>query len=158
MPRERSGIDYTAVADAPGAIPKPRAKRDRAEGRTTGNSTLRTYTTLKTHAPINPVNHERRAERHGEGFAEQAQACREIGICCCCGQVGITEPHHYVSRGAGGTDEHCVPMLHEHHMRAHSLGAVTFWREVGIDPADVAYGMAEWVRAGCPKGCLPWGR
>lgn len=142
--------DYDALEEIPGAILKPRSKRNKSEGRQAPGSSLTTYAKLK------PRNEARHAEQHAESFGPQAQACREIGICCCCGKEGQTEPHHYISRGAGGRDEHCVPMLHEHHMIGHAKGWDTFWRGVGIDPAEVAYGMAEWVKAGRPRGNRPW--
>lgn len=147
---------YDELAEVPGAILKPKSKRDKSEGRQQGNSSLRTYSTLKTRAPLKAVNAERREERHAEAFGIQAQACRDICICCCCGKEGVTEPHHYISRGAGGTDRHCIPMLREHHQKAHAIGAQRFWMEVGLDPADIAEGMATWVAAGCPRGYRPW--
>ena len=140
---------YDALADVPGTVLKPRAKRDKSEGRQTPGSTLTTYVKLK------PVNKERAAQARAEDFGEQARACKEIGICCCCGREGETDPHHYISRGAGGSDKHCVPLLRDCHRRVHAIGAKRFWLEAAVDPAEVAYGMAEWVKVGCPRGRAP---
>lgn len=142
--------DYEDLAPIPGGVPKPKGKRDPEKARTTANSTLRSYATL------NPVNKERRAEAHEEAFGLQADACREIGICCCCGMTGQTEPHHLRSRGAGGDDSWCIPLLARCHTTAHALGATTFWTRVGIDPLEIVEGMRAWVAAGCPFQGVPW--
>jgi hypothetical protein len=147
--RERS-IDWSALEEAPGALQKPRGKRDKAKGRTAPGSTLRTYATLKQ------VNRERVAETRAKAFGAQAQACRDIGICGCCGREGYTIPHHHTSRGAGGEDRDTLPLLQDPcHLRLHQRGSLTFWSEAGVDPDDLVDAMRVWVAAGCPQSQLP---
>jgi hypothetical protein len=44
--------------------------------------------------------------------------------CCVC--FGVAEPHHLVTRGAGGSDYHTVPLCREHHSELHRLGLLAF--------------------------------
>lgn len=55
------------------------------------------------------------------------------------------EPHHLVSRGAGGSDLSVIPLCREHHHEIHRLGVKSFeewygcdvWYEVALILADV---------------------
>jgi hypothetical protein len=143
--------DYEDLASVPGAVPKPSGKRKPEDGREQHNSTLRSYTTLK------PVNQERRAALKDLQFGVQAQACRDIGVCCHCGKVGVTIPHHDLSTGAGGRDEDTLPLQDSCHRRLHQIGDVRFWREAGIEPLVAVEAMRDWVAAGCPQGSTPFG-
>lgn len=136
------GIDYSDLDDIPGTIPKPKKREKKPKE-------------PKPRKPLPKRNERRAKETHAEAYGPQSEACRAIGICCCCGRTGKTEPHHLKTVRAGGTDEWTVPMLHECHMRAHSRGRITFWAEVGINPLEIRDGMREWVAAGCPQHQLP---
>lgn len=155
MPRERRGIDFSALADVPGALPKPRAKRDKAEGRTAPGSTLKTYSTLKTHAPLKAVgeNEERREAVDGE----QAEACRMLP-CCLCGAEAPSDPMHTPPRTQGGLDFDTIPGCRSCHQRLDSMRHSRFWRKEGIDPQDLKDAVRSWMNAGYPQGEKPWGR
>lgn len=143
--------DYDDLAAA-GGIPKAKGKRKPEDGRTSAGSTLKSY------APMKKVNRERLAERRADQFGVQAQACRDIGICCHCGVQGVTVPHHHMSCAAGGEDCDTLPLLIVCHSRVHTIGPRRFWEESGISPEDALYAMREWVAAGCPQNALPWGK
>lgn len=142
-------VDWDELSQVPGSLPKPRSKRDKSKGRKVSGSSLTTY------AKLTPVNRERRDERHDVAYGPQAAACRLLRVCCACGKVGDTDPHHVTSRGAGGDDSCTVPLCRRCHTRVHAAGQVTFWREVGIDPADVILGIQAWMQAGYPMDRLP---
>ena len=44
-----------------------------------------------------------------------------------------SDPHHTTSKGAGGSDLTCVPLLHELHQECHTIGRETFQRKYNID-------------------------
>lgn len=80
---------------------------------------------------------------------EQSARCRE-SACCVCSRAGRqqasrTEAHHEPTVGHLRTvvtersemDRYTVPLCHDCHMRRHTVGAVTFWAEAGIDPSAV---------------------
>ena len=141
MSKEGSQSLYNALEDVPGAIVK--AKHVRAsKGQ-------------KKRTAVNKKNSPRLEERRAEEFGPQAQACRDIGICCCCGTEGPTDPHHLKTRGAGGKDRDTIPLARACHRRLHATGPLRFWQEAAIDPEDVRMGMEEWVAAGCPRGQAP---
>ena len=47
--------------------------------------------------------------------------------CLVCGDVG--EPHHIISRGAGGSDLTAVPLCRRHHNEIESQGKLGFWKK-----------------------------
>lgn len=103
---------------------------------------LRVKTPIGRKKRLRPVNQKRRAERLAEAFGEQADRCRNSPCCVCTvldvQQEGASDPHHIRSRGAGGSDEHCIPMCRTHHDAVHRQGRRTFWARVGLDPEHVA--------------------
>ena len=48
-----------------------------------------------------------------------------------------SDPHHTKSKGAGGSDLSCVPLLHELHQECHSIGQNTFQEKYNIDFKDI---------------------
>jgi len=44
------------------------------------------------------------------------------------------EPHHYITRGAGGGDEYAMPLCREHHTAIGNMGRDTFFKGYGLDP------------------------
>lgn len=44
-----------------------------------------------------------------------------------------SDPHHTTSKGAGGSDLACVPLLHELHQECHTIGTETFQKKYNID-------------------------
>jgi hypothetical protein len=155
VPRERSGIDYSAVADAPGGIPKPRAKRDRSEGRTAPGSSLRSYSTLQTRAPLKThgANEERREDVDGE----QAEACRLLP-CSLCGAAAPSDPMHTPPRAQGGLDCDCIPGCRPCHDLLDSMRHSRFWRWKKINPEELKQAVRDWMNAGYPQGNTPWGK
>lgn len=153
---ERSGVNYSELAaEAPGAIPKPRAKRDRTEGRTVGNSSLRSYTTLQTRTPLKAhgANEDRREEVDGE----QAEACRLLP-CCLCGADASSDPMHTPPRAHGGLDRDTIPGCRRCHDELDSMRHSRFWRLKKMNPEDLKFAVREWMNAGYPQGNTPWGR
>lgn len=138
MPKEPK-VDYSASA-----IPKP-GKREREPKKP------------KARKPMRRWNPERVEERKEVTDGPQSDACRAIGVCCCCGRAGMTVPHHEPPRSVGGIDADTLPLLNQCHGRRHQQGPLTFWRQVGLDPEDLKAGMRAWVSAGCPNGTRPFG-
>jgi hypothetical protein len=52
--------------------------------------------------------------------------------CLACG-LSPCDPHHTVSRGAGGSDKTCIPLCREHHVEIHAIGIITFQEKYGLD-------------------------
>lgn len=137
MPRERSGISYSDLAEAPGAIPKPRAKRDKSKARQQHNSTLVSYTMLKA------VNPERAAEARAEDFGAQSRACERLP-CFRCARKDCSVAHHEPPRSRGGTDLDTIPLCDRTKMRGnpgchqlrHDRGETTFWEELRVTPDE----------------------
>jgi len=152
MPRERSGISYTDLADAPGAIPKPRAKRDKAEGRSTPGSSLRTYSTLK--ASRTPMEHHGRPE---DVDGPQCEACRMLP-CVICGAPPPSHPHHDPKVSQGGLDRDAGPLCAAHHAESETMPLSKFRAKYKLDWATVVEGVQAWMNAGYPQGAKPWGR
>lgn len=73
-----------------------------------------------------------RTKRYEEQFGPKAEWVRSLD-CHTCGKWGPSDPAHMRSRGAGGTSEHLVPLCRVCHMRQHSKGIKTFFREYGVD-------------------------
>ena len=55
--------------------------------------------------------------------------------CLVCGDVG--EPHHIVSRGAGGSDLTAVPLCRRHHSEMESQGKLGFWKKYYFERSDL---------------------
>lgn len=43
------------------------------------------------------------------------------------------EPHHLISRGAGGSDHYCVPLCRKHHSELEQVGKTKFEHKHDID-------------------------
>ena len=64
--------------------------------------------------------------------------------CCVCGAAPPSEPHHMVTRGAGGSDCLVVPVCRVCHSSAHSMGLQRFARLHGLwDKMDILRGVYE---------------
>ena len=77
--------------------------------------------------------------------------------CCVTGMMMInqdngiieSDPHHTASKGAGGSDLSCVPLLHELHMECHSAGQKTFQEKYDIDFKEIRLKLLEkWIKEG----------
>ncbi|MCK5606823.1 DUF968 domain-containing protein [Candidatus Pacearchaeota archaeon] len=44
-----------------------------------------------------------------------------------------SDPHHTTSKGAGGSDLSCVPLLHELHQECHTIGKETFQKKYNVN-------------------------
>ena len=80
---------------------------------------------------------------------EQSARCRE-SACVACSRAGRqqrsrTEAHHEPTVGHLRTvvkdraemDRYTLPLCTDCHTRRHTVGAVAFWREAGLEPARV---------------------
>lgn len=74
------------------------------------------------------MNRKRKKERRAKDFGDKAEWLRKNVPCEACGKLP-TEPHHYPSRGAGGTAEHLTALCAFHHRQFHTLGAES-WQEL----------------------------
>lgn len=70
-------------------------------------------------------NAKRAAKRYARDFGAHAETIRALP-CCACGAPGPSDPHHVVSRGAGGTAQHQVPLCRNCHRLLHQIGRRTF--------------------------------
>ena len=77
--------------------------------------------------------------------------------CCVTGMMIVnqdtgnieSDPHHTISKGAGGSDLSCVPLLHELHQECHSIGQETFQKKYDIDFKEVRLKLLEkWIEEG----------
>lgn len=77
--------------------------------------------------------------------------------CCVTGKMMVnldtgkveSDPHHTVSRGAGGSDLTCVPLLHELHVEGDSIGWDTFQKKHNVNFKEVRLQLLEkWVEGG----------
>ena len=60
-----------------------------------------------------------------------------------------SDPHHTASKGAGGSDLSCVPLLHELHQESHAIGQDTFQKKYDIDFKEVRLKLLEkWIEEG----------
>ncbi len=63
---------------------------------------------------------------------------------------GKSDPHHWITRGAGGDDKDCVPLcegLAGHHAELHRIGRWTFSERYGLDlKQEAARLWEEWGR------------
>lgn len=66
--------------------------------------------------------------------------------CSVCGDISV-EPHHVVSRGAGGGDSltNLMPLCREHHIEIHKIGRSTFFKkyELAIGNHRYFHGLPE---------------
>ena len=152
MPRERSGISYSDLAEAPGAIPKPRAKRDKAEGRTVGNSSLRTYSRLQESRT--PLPHHGRPE---DVDGAQCEAARMLP-CVVCSAPPPSHPHHDPKVSQGGLDKDVGPLCALHHAESETMPLSRFRRKYGLNWHDVTDAVQAWMASGYPQGALTWGK
>jgi len=95
------------------------------------NSTLPARTKHMKRSELRKANRKRKAERYREHFGSKAEYVRQLP-CCVCGRAAPSEPHHYPSRGAGGTSKDLVPLCTAHHREFH-MGAETFQARYGVD-------------------------
>ena len=74
--------------------------------------------------------------------------------CCVTGMIIVNEttgkvesdPHHTTSRGAGGSDLSCVPLLHKLHQESHLIGQETFQKKYDINFNEVRLKLLEkWI-------------
>lgn len=68
------------------------------------------------------VNRERQARRTPIRFGEQAERCRREP-CACCGLRGQSQPHHWPTVAAGGTDRDTAPLCPACHDAFHLAGS-----------------------------------
>lgn len=115
------------------------------------------------------VSQATRAKRkRATQFADQADLCRMLPCCACrpltrrivrgvligksVGWYGpesrVSDPHHFKTRAAGGTDEHCVPLCRRHHreLDAPNSGPETFQAKHAVDFEATAAMISEAVR------------
>ncbi len=59
--------------------------------------------------------------------------------CLICGKTA--EPHHWKSRGSGGSDLLCVPLCREHHGEVEQIGTSTFSIKYDISFKDYMIGL-----------------
>lgn len=78
------------------------------------------------------------------------QPCCVTGMMIVNQDTGKTEsdPHHTISKGAGGGDLSCVPLLHELHQECHSTGQETFQKKYEVNFKEVRLKLLEkWIEA-----------
>ena len=80
---------------------------------------------------VNPVNRERKAKRNAACFGPQARLCRTLP-CVACGRRPPSDPHHVLSRGAGGKDADTCSLCRRCHDLLGSIGQETFEKRFGI--------------------------
>lgn len=49
-----------------------------------------------------------------------------------------TDPHHLISRGAGGSDYTAIPLCRKHHTELHAIGKARFESDYGVDLWEVS--------------------
>lgn len=73
-----------------------------------------------------------------ECFGAQSELCRGLP-CCVCQASPPSDPHHVVSRGAGGKDAgNAVPLCRFHHGELHTIGLLTFQEKHSVNLRLVA--------------------
>ena len=77
--------------------------------------------------------------------------------CCVTGMIIVnqdsgkieSDPHHTTSKGAGGSDLSCVPLLHELHQECHTIGKETFQKKYSVDFEFIQLALIKkWIEAG----------
>jgi hypothetical protein len=102
--------------------------------------------------PIKPRNEKRARERQAEAFGEQAAVCRRRACLVLGCRMRPSVPHHALSRGARGSDEHTVPLCWVHHEEAHH-GQKTFEERHGLDLLAAAKALAAELAARPAHDC-----
>lgn len=53
--------------------------------------------------------------------------------CSVCRKAPPSDPHHWKTRGSGGSDDltNLVSLCHQHHVECHAMGRRTFWEKFG---------------------------
>ena len=97
---------------------------------------------IKRHTRMRRVNRKRLAARRAEQFGPQAEWCRTLP-CCVCGRKPPSDPHHIVSRGAGGSDRDCVPLCRDCHTEIHTIGRDSFEAKHNVNLRAVAEALHE---------------
>lgn len=115
--------------------------------------------------PMLSRNNARLKKRRAAQFGEQAAVSRVLPCCVCmpglfaAGNLAETieraredgvrrsDPHHTLSRGAGGVDEHCVPLCRRHHNELDSpwSGPKTFEATHDINLRQLAAALHEQI-------------
>lgn len=80
---------------------------------------------------VNPVNRQRKAKRNAACFGPQARLCRTLP-CVACGRRPPSDPHHVLSRGAGGKDADTCSLCRRCHDILGSIGQETFEKRLGV--------------------------
>jgi hypothetical protein len=106
-------------------------------------SPLKRSKPLKRRVRLRAINRVRIKARRAVEFGAQAAMCRGLP-CLVCG-ARPSDPHHVKSRGAGGRDEHCVPLCRTHHDYFHSAGRLSFETRFGVDLYSEAARLSEIV-------------
>lgn len=101
---------------------------------------------MKRRVRLRAVNWARLKARRAACFGPQAALCRSMPCLAC--WATPCDPHHVLSRGAGGLDCHCVPLCRKHHSQFHSLGRLGFEQAWGVDLFHEAARLAETVARG----------
>ena len=83
---------------------------------------------------VNPVNRQRKAKRMA-CFGPQARLCRTLP-CVACGRRPPSDPHHVLSRGAGGKDADTCSLCRRCHDLLGSIGSKTFEARFGVSLED----------------------
>lgn len=129
--------------------------------------------------PLKKRNPKRLAKRRAKQFGEQSEICRYMQ-CCVCRRYSfgrqrgrssdlemaiaaahewrerygtdarVSDPSHLKTRGAGGTDEHVVPMCRKHHdeLGGVNSGIATFQARHEIDLFAIAAAIHEVIQKG----------
>lgn len=101
----------------------------------------------KPRRPLPRRNEARLAARREIAFGPQSEACRKRP----CSVPGCRRwpsvPHHVLSRGAGGKDEHTAPLCWDHHSEAHD------GHDLGVDLVLVAQELAAELAARPAHNC-----
>lgn len=87
--------------------------------------------------PIRKRNRKRAEKRREAAFGTKADWIRGLP-CVCCGLPAPSDPHHVISRGAGGDSRHLVPLSRICHTELHTVGRTTFERRRGLNLTDAA--------------------
>lgn len=100
-------------------------------------SELRAKTPLYRNTPMKAVNPERNAKRYARDFGSKADWIRDKP-CLVCG-TKPSDPHHWPTRGAGGTSKDLIPLCRTHHVEFHTMGVDTwqdtYQRDIDIETA-----------------------
>ena len=82
-------------------------------------------------SPIKRVNHKRKAKLYLIQFGPHSDWIRELG-CLVCNERPV-QPHHFPTRGAGGTAKDLTPLCQYHHAQFHEMGPGSFQETYEVD-------------------------